>query len=296
MKKPFRQIPSIVILSVVFFFNPLNSVSQIPDKTLTSESDSAKAGSSSHSLFGGAGYGSNMIYLGSTISHDQPYSYAAFSYGYKNGFYATISSVHLSDMDPFFAINTATISYNHVFNSWFDIASGISYYNVAPSLTETLFSSFLFGNFTVGFDWRLLYSKLSIGGLFSEDNSAFFQFRNSRYFQTPDFTSKKLFFSIDPYVNLICGPLTTAETAEGSTIKLSPPYGKGGKNGQLSSTTQFSTKFSFLEIDFGIPVALNSDRFILEAEPGYILPFYKNDFSPGTKGFLFSLSFYFRIL
>ncbi len=296
MKKPFRQIPFIVILSIVFFINPLNSVSQIPDKTLTSEADSAQADASLHSLFGGAGYGSNMIYLGSTISHDQPYSYAALSYGYKDSFYATVSSVHLADMNPFFAVNMATITYNHVFNSWFDIASGISYYNVAPSLVDSLFSSFVFGNLTAGLDWKLLYTKFSIGGLFSEDNSAFFQFRNSRYFQTPDFTSKKLFFSIDPYVNLICGPLTTAETIEGSTIKLSPPYGKGGKNGQFSSSTQISTKFSLLEIDFGIPVAMNSDRFILEAEPGYILPLYENDFSQETKGFLFSLSFYFRIL
>ncbi|HQG57267.1 MAG TPA: hypothetical protein PK496_09725 [Bacteroidales bacterium] len=295
MRKLCRPV-QFLLISVIFILHSANSFSQVREKAVDSETDSLKNDTSSHSLYGGAGYGSNMIYLGSTISHDQPYSYAALSYGFKDSFYATVSSVHLTGMSPFFAFNTATLSYNHVFNSWFDIASGISYYHVAPSLADALFNSFVFGNLTAGIDWRLLYTKLSIGGLFSEDNSTFLQIRNSRYFQTPEFTSKKLFFTIDPYINVICGPLTTAETIEGSTIKLTPPYGKGGKKGQLTSTTQVSTKFSFLEIDFGIPVALNSERFILEAEPGYILPLYENDFSQETKGFLFSLSFYFRIL
>jgi len=294
MKKLCIPVPFLLI-SVIFILYSANSFSQVPEKAVGSETDSLKNNTPFHSLYGGAGYGSNMIYLGATISHDQPYSYAALSYGFKDSFYATVSSVHLTDMSPFFAFNTATLSYNHVFNSWFDIASGISYYNVAPSLADTLFSSFVFGNLTAGRYWSLLFTKLSVGGLFSKDNSTFLQIRNSRYFQTPDFTSKKLFFSIDPYINLICGPLTTLETVEGSTIKVSPPYNNGGKRGQFTSATKVSTKFNLLEIDFGIPIALNSNRFILEAEPGYILLLYENDSSPGTKGFLFSLSFYFRI-
>lgn len=284
-----------LIIYGLLCIHPLFSASKNDSDSITSEKDSLKTETPVNSLFGGAGYGNNMIYLGSTISHNQPYIYAALSYGFKESLYLSASSVHLPEMSPFLAFNTATVSYNHVFNAWFDIAAAISYYNVAPSLTDTLFSSFIFGNITAGFDWRILYTKISAGGLFSEDNSTFIQIRNSRYFQTPDFTSKKLYFSFDPYINVICGSLTTAITSGGSTIKLSPPYGKGGKKGQLPSSTRLETKFSFLEADFGLPVALNSDRFILEAEPGYVHPLYKNADADGLKGFLFTLSFYFRI-
>lgn len=284
-----------LIIYGLLCIHPLFSASRTYSETIASVEDSLETETPVHSLFGGAGYGNNMIYLGSTMSRNQPYIYAALSYGFKESLYVSASSVHLPEMSPFLAFNTATVSYNHVFNTWFDIAAALSYFNVAPSLTDTLFSSFIYGNITAGFDWRILYTKISAGGLFSEDNSVFIQIRNSRYFQTPDFSSKKLYFSFDPYINVICSSLTTALTAGGSTIKLSPPYGKGGKQGKLPPSTQLETKFSFLEADFGLPVALNSDRFILEAETGYVLPLYKNAGADEQKGFLFTLSFYFRI-
>ncbi len=284
-----------LIIYGLLCIHPLFSASKTYSDTITSEEYSLETETPVHSLFGGAGYGNNMIYLGSTISQNQPYLYAALTYGFKDSFYVSASSVHLPEMSPFLAFNTATISYNHVFNTWFDIAAAISYYNVAPSLTDSLFNSFIYGNITAGFDWRILYTKISAGGLFSEDNSAFIQIRNSRYFQTPDFSSKKLYFSFDPYINVICGSLTTALTVGGSTLKLSPPYRNGGKTGNLPAGTRLETKFSFLEADFGLPVALNSDRFILEAEAGYVIPLYKDADADGLKGFLFTLSFYFRI-
>ena len=70
---------------------------------LLPESDSVKAGEtkSPHALYSGGGYGSNMIYLGSTISQDHPYGYGSVSYGYRNQLFASVSAVHLSGTDPF---------------------------------------------------------------------------------------------------------------------------------------------------------------------------------------------------
>ena len=69
--------------------------------------ESAKNGSP-HSLFASAGYGNNMIYMGSNVSQDKPFYSGSLTYGYL----------------------------------------------------------------TLGFDWNILYTSISSGGLFSEANSA----------------------------------------------------------------------------------------------------------------------------
>lgn len=285
----------LLIISVVLLFSPLTLLSQTNKTIPITRPDSVETENSNHSLFAGLGYGSNLIYLGSSISQDQPYGYASAIYGFRDKLYVGVSSVHLSERNPFVAFNIGSISYNHTINSWFDISGGISYYHIAPSLADTLFGSFFYGDLTLGFDWRILYSKVSTGGLFSEGTSPFVQIRNSRYFQTPPFSKKNFFFSFDPYVNFIFGELTTIGTSTGDTIVL-PPYGKGNKKkGQQSSTTEYSTKFCFTEIDLGVPVTFNSDRFTIEIEPGYVLPVYENQEDTGIKGFVILISGYFRI-
>ncbi len=113
------------------------------------------------------------------------------------------------------------------FNSWFDISSSVSGYLVAPSLSDTLFGNFLYGDLTLGIDWRLLYTKISAGGLVMDGVNPYLQLRNSRFFKTPEFSKKDLFFTFDPYFNLLFGTLTRAETTTGTVINISPPYRKG---------------------------------------------------------------------
>lgn len=130
-------------------------------------SDSSKAGTGkAGSFYAGGGYGSNMIYLGSTMSQDNPYGYASVSYGFHNKLFATVSAVHLSAADPLAAFYIGSLSYSHPFNDWFDISAGLYRYQVDPSLTDTLFGSFNYGDLTLGFDWNILYTKISAGALF----------------------------------------------------------------------------------------------------------------------------------
>ena len=270
-------------------------MSQPDSRTPTIKSDTTNTEDSKHSLFTSTGYGSNMIYLGSTISQDRPYGYGAVTYGFNDKLYFTTSAVHLSGTNPFVAFYAGTVSYNHVFNSWFDISAGISRYQVSKSLTDTLFNSFFYGDITFGTDWRILYTKISAGGLLSDGTSTYFQLRNSRYFQTPGFTSKKFYFSFDPYFNLLAGSITKEETATGTTVSLSPPFRKkgNGKNGTIS--TKYITAFGIMDVDFGLPVAFITGRLTIEAEPSYLIPVYKDPEYPGLKGFNFLVSVYFRI-
>jgi hypothetical protein len=238
-----------------------------------------------------------MIYLGSTISQNQPYGYGNLTYGYKNQLYASASAVHLYGFNPFFAFYIGAINYSHVFNPWFDIAAGAYRYQVFLSLTDTLFSSFTYGELTLGFDWKLLYSKLSAGGLFSEEDQTYFQFRNSRYFQTPEFYKGKANISFDPYVNLLFGTLIEVETPTETSIVASSPGRKWKKNTPQGTTTNtsYTKKFGIMEIDFGLPVALNTDFMTIEADVNYILPLYNNQVFQSPKGFVFMLSGFFRI-
>jgi hypothetical protein len=62
-----------------------------------------------------------------------------------------------------------------------------------------------------------------------------------------------------------------------------------------TTTTTWSEKFSFIEMEFGLPVSLNLDFVSLEAEASYVLPMYSDRNYPGLRGFVFSLSAFFKI-
>lgn len=299
-----------------------------------------------HALYTGAGYGSNMIYLGSTISQDQPYSYGNITYGFHNKLFASVSAVNLSKFDPLAAFYIGGLSFSHVFNSWFDISAGFYRYEVDKRLTDTLFNSFSYADVTLGIDWKLIYTKISYGSIISKDPQGYLQINNSRYFETPYFFNKKVNISFDPYVNLLFGTLLTSEitngTSEITTVQqYVTPWSSGGSGSETSSsgngsgsgsgggyghgspsgsgqgspadtgasttttvtttttvpttTLSFKNNFDLIEIEFGLPVSFNTNFMTIEAEPGYVLPAYSDPYFPGPKGFVFTLSCFFKI-
>ena len=110
------------------------------------------------------------------------------------------------------------------FNSWFDISAGVYRYQVHPSLADTLLRNFTYGDLTLGIDWRLIYSKISVGTLLSDENQTYFQIRNSRYFQTQEFSRKKFYFSFDPYINLLLGPRYKIESQTETYLAIVLPH------------------------------------------------------------------------
>lgn len=293
---PGNHLLKIVVFGLCLF--PPEVYAQNNTSLLSTGTGTTGSADSSHSLFAGGGYGSNMIYLGSTISQNQPYGYGTVSYGYKNQLYATVSAVHLSGVDPIMAFYIGSLSYSHAFNDWFDISAGVYRYRVDQSLTDTLFSSFTYGDLTLGFDWKILYSKISAGGLFSQERQFYFQLRNSRYFQTGEILKGKANISFDPYANLLFGTVTEVITSNAAEYYYSVPSRSNGwkKKGQPTvPNTTYSDSFRLLEIDFGLPVSLNTDLITVEVEPSYIIPLYDDMLYPGTKGFIFNVSIFFRI-
>lgn len=284
-----------VSLSVLFLLPPGISAQPAYKTLQTSDTSNTEEKESSHSFYAGGGFGSNMVFLGSTMSQDQPYGYGNLTYGFKNKLYASFSAVHLSGYDPYLSFYIGALNYNRVINSWFDISAGAYRYEVSSSLTDTLFSSFTYGDLTLGFDWKLLYTKLSVGGLLSEENQTYFQFRNSRYFQTPEFFNGKANVSFDPYANLLIGILVEVETISEPAVVVSSPGRKWKRYASPGTTALYSKKMGILEIDFGLPVSLNTDFMTIEAEINYVLPLHEEAIYTGTKGFVFTLGGFFRI-
>jgi len=314
----------LIFSGLLLLLLPLNAVAQGDTAQASTEKDM-------HSLYTGTGYGSNMIYLGSTISRDLPFGYGALSYIIGGELSLTGSAFYLPGLEksaPSFY--SASIGYSHDFNSWFDISAGVYRYMVKPELTDTLFSNFNYADFTLGIDWRILYTELSYGAFVMREPPAYLQVKNSRYFETPSFFKGKATFSFGPYANLLFGDLTTASIMEGTelvttTQTLVTPVtlpgstgsgmgqGPGSGQGQGSTgsgttttttttttevpttTTVYSDKFDLIEMEFGLPVSFNLPFMSLEADVSYVLPMYSDPLYPGPKGFVFMFSAFLKI-
>lgn len=293
----YSLLPALVILSQ-FLLTGLNA-QEVKDTVAASAVATQSGKNSIHSFYAGTGYGSNMLYLGTTMSQDHGFGYASASYGLADKLYLSATGYTVGDFSPFTAFYSLGLSFSHAFNSWFDISTSLSRYNVTASLRDTLFSNFTYADATLGFDWRILYSKLSVGGLFAGGGQFYLQTRHSRYFETPSFSGDKAFFSFDPYVNLIWSTMVTAETVGGVTeTTVSPGYRPWRKYNQTPVPvpgTSYSESFGLAEIDFGVPVAFSYDFLTFEVEPGYVIPLYSSEGSSGTRGFLLLATLFFRI-
>lgn len=248
------------------------------------------------SLYAGIGYGSNMIYLGSTISGNLPYFSSSLTVGAQNSLFVSASASHVSNTNPYVAFYGLSASYRNTVNTWFDYSADLAYYKVPESLSGTLFNDFVMINLTTGFDWKLIYTKLTLSGLLSDANSGYIQVRNSRYFQTKQFFKGKVFLSFDPNINLLFGRLVKIESTTGtSKFGNAPPFVQFKKK-QTGTTFTYSYVFGMMDTEFSFPVTFNFTNFSFEAEPIYILPAYSNDDYPAPKGFSLNISVYFRIL
>jgi hypothetical protein len=273
-------------------FSQSDSLSQY-SKIISSGKDSI---THVHSLYSSIGSGLNMIFLGSTISLDKPLYSATVTYGFRNSFYASASATHIVGVIPYMAFCNLSLSYSHVFNSWFDISSGISGYHTPESLKDKLFGDFAYINVTAGFDWKFIYTKLSFGELISDGTREYLQVRNSRYFETPVFLKGKGQISFDPSINVLFGDLLNVETSTGFTRLGSWSVFHHIRKYPVSTIYSYSYKFGLLDFEFSLPVTFSYGNFSLDAEPGYILPSFSNSDYPAPKGFTFFLTANFKII
>ncbi len=217
----------IVILLAIFLALPSGVFCQADTLSRPADNFSGKEKSSPdiHSLYTGIGAGSNMIYLGTSISNNKPYYSASATYGYRNSLFVSASASHLNETTPYIAFYNLAVNYSHTFNSWFDISSDMAGYKTAEPLQDSLFSDFAYLNLTTGFDWKLLYTRISFSGIISEENGFYLQVSNSRYFETPEFFKGKALIYFNPDIDILFGNLISIEKASGSNkYGNAPPF------------------------------------------------------------------------
>lgn len=193
----------------------------VPINGAFAQSDTAAAALKieKQALYAGAGYGSNMVYLGSTISQNQPYLYGAVSWSLYEKFYLSGGAFYLPGISPSSpSFYTASLTFNQDIFKWLDMSAGIYRYMVKPELTDTLFGSFSYADVKLGADWKILYTEVTCGGFVMKEPPTYLQIRNSRYFETPLFFRKKATVSFQPYVNVLFGTLGTLQTFEGTEV------------------------------------------------------------------------------
>jgi hypothetical protein len=321
--KHFATISLIVFLLPMLYLNGFSQTdtTATDQSTNTSKSVSEK---SNHSMYTGIGYGSSRIYEGSAIPQNQTFGYAILMYVFKNEFYASTSVFRLPESKPLADIYSYSLNYTHSFKKRFDISATIARFQFAKGLTDTILNNITYGDLTLGTDWRLFLTNISLSGLYTDktnNTDLYFQVKNSRYFQTPDFFKGKAFVSFNPYINLMAGPriktkistvISETKTLTPSTLSDSQSSSENGNTlseGSLFSsslpstttttsvfsTTSYTKKFGMLEINLGLPIALNFKSFSLQAETGYTLPVYSDIYLPRPKGFFFMFSGLIRI-
>jgi hypothetical protein len=263
-----------------------DAISRPPTDSVTKEVSLSDV----HSLYAGIGAGSNMIYLGTSISNNKPFYAASATYGYRNSFFVSASASHLNETTPYIAFYNLGINYSHTFNSWFDISSDLAGYKTAEPLQDSLFSDFAYLNLTTGFDWKLLYTRISFSGIISEENGFYLQVSNSRYFETPEFFKGKALFYFNPDIDILFGNLISIENVSGSNkYNNAPPFSHARKK-KVNSADTVTEKFGLMDFQFSIPVTFSYGRFSLEAEASYLLPVYSDPYYPDSKGFTFYLN------
>ena len=282
-------------LILVFTLVSFSSIT-LCQKDTGKEKNSADSSDKKISLYAGADYGSNFIYMGSTISGNLPYYSTSLTLATAGNFYFTASASHISKTSPFAAFYSTSAGYRHVVNDWLDYSADLSFYYTPVSLRETLFNNFAMVNISGGFDWKLIYTKLILSGLRSKDNSGYIQFRNSHYFQTGQFFKGKAFLSVDPAVNLLFGRLVEIETSAGTSKSGNAPPFVQLKKKQTGTVYTYSYFFGMMDTEFSLPVTINFKNCSIEAETVYILPVHLNADYPSPKGFSFNLTAYIKIL
>jgi len=283
---------SINIFIVLLTVMPSVCFSQADSISVTKRNSSFPEGSvqKNHSLYTGLGAGSNMIYLGTSISNNKPYYAASVTYGFRNTLYATASAAHVSQLSPYIAFYNLAANYSHAFNSWFDLSADIAGYKTAVSLQDSLFSDFGYLNLTTGFDWKLLYTRISFSGIVSKENGDYLQISNSRYFETGEFLKGKAIVSFDPDIDLLFGNLATAESASGmKRYGIASPF-RGSQQQAAGLHEKYSEKFGLMDLQFSLPVTFSYGNLSIEAEASYLLPVYSNPLYPEPQGFTFYLN------
>ncbi|MEE4177623.1 MAG: hypothetical protein V2I46_08945 [Bacteroides sp.] len=246
-----------------------------------------------HQFFAGAGYGSDLIYYGTSVSGNQPYFSGELIYAWEKGLWAAAAFYHLPEQEPFFSFVDLSVGYSYVFNKVFDAGLSVSQYHGGESIDTTFYADYTFLSASLGVDWRLLYTTFTPGWLLAEENSFYLVVDNTHYFRTPSFGKKDSYFTFNPGVSFLFGSYAWLRQYGGQGGGGQGP-GPGGNRNTYATTVE-EEDFRMLDMQLSIPVEFYLDRLSIEFEPAYFLNFIGDENGDTEGRFFFTLGFYYKI-
>lgn len=199
------------------------------------------------SLYLGAGYGSDLLYSGYSLSGQKPYYSMDVLYSFNRQWSASAAIYHLDGAEPGIAFYDVALGYRRYFNSWWDAGASLSAYFTNPSIQDIYFGHFAYLTLTGGFDWRILYSKLVYSALLDDSGSHYLQMKNSHYFSTNDFWNDKAYMDFNPTFNLVFGDrYKLITTTAGDQV---------GPGGGAEEVVGYESLFGLMDLEFSIPIA-----------------------------------------
>jgi hypothetical protein len=116
----------------------------------------AQVASSKHSFFLGTGYGSNLLFAGSSISANKGFLSADILYSFMGNLWVSGMAYNIPGIDVNIPMYDLSAGYNHTFNDWFDASLSLSGYLTHKGVREELYNSFGYLRMALGVDWMLL--------------------------------------------------------------------------------------------------------------------------------------------
>lgn len=238
--------------------------------------------SSSSTVYIGAGYGSDLLYSGYSLSGKKPYYSMDVLYSFKKHWSASAAIYNLDGAEPTIAFYDMALSYRRYFNSWLDAGASLSAYFTSASIQDTYFGNFAYLTMTGGFDWRILYTRFVYSALLDDSGSHYLQVKNSHYFSTNDFWEDKAYMDFNPTINFVLG----------DRFKLMRIEPQPGSDPEMS----YDSSFGLMDMEISVPIAFNYNAISLEVEPLYYIPIHKDPDFPAENGLFFFINMYFRVL
>jgi hypothetical protein len=271
--------------------NPEFNLQDTASQTVITQSASSK-----HSLFAGTGYGSNLLFAGSSISANKGFLSADILYSFMGSLWASGVAYNIPGIDVNIPMYDLSAGYNHTFNDWFDASLSLSGYLTHQGVRDDLYNSFAYLRMAIGFDWMLLYTRASMGKILEENSGVYINIRNSRYMRTPKFGASGNYISFDPSLNFLIGnysQLQTITTPQRPGGIIRP--GRPGSGQEENTEYEIVDTYKVMQAELSLPISFYFYDFIFDAEPLYLIPVLKDENYISPKGFHFFFNITYRL-
>lgn len=225
-------------------------------------------------------YGNNSSYLGRFQNARLPYISTDITYRHKSGLWISALAFDIQNSTTFIDEIDLLGGWNFDLSKKIDGSIYYSRYFIKPE-SELIKASVANAiNGYVGFDYNILYSRLTVAHIFGETSDFFMIMDHSRYLEWEKVFHKEDYFSVEPKISMILGTQSFVEShlIRNTSPVSSPvitPKGPGRPSGSTTDNQSEETivkKFNVISYEISIPISYTFKKFTIEVSGRYSIP------------------------